>query len=402
MWTIFKIINLGWLLASTYIWLTALLPMPVLLVLANAGMIICLSFLPIKIQLDGKVGRILLAILGLVLWFTWIDGWVMGLMTFMMYLPVLYLLQLPYEYQKDLLKFVTKWYAIMLIPGILLYWILLFTTLPSFGEFVHPNYKPYTNYLFYIKTTFDFGTFERFNAFFLEPGHQALVSSFIMMANRYDFKRCPWLLVMVVGVIFSFSLAGYLLTAVGFVLLKVNSMAKALGVSAIITAVALGAIAWSGGDNALNELIVSRLEYDESSGIKGNNRFFDNTDYEYERAVGTKYFWIGVKGKANMELIGGAGFKIYVLNYGMVGAILALLFYLSVIPSRPDYRYTISFLLVLVLCFLQRAYPFWYSWLFPFVIGIYVAKGDKRLRLATDYSIGPAPVQTVESPNNHD
>lgn len=382
MWTVFKIINLGWLLASTYVWITALLPMPALLVLANAGMLLCLGFLPIKYHIDAKTGWVLLAILGLVLWSTWIDGWINGTMTLMMYFPVLYLLQLPYEYQKDLLKFVTKWYAILLIPALLLYWALLFVSLPSFGKFVHPGYKPYTNYLFYIKTTFDFGTFERFNAFFLEPGHQALVSSFIMMANRYDFKRCPWLWVLGVAVIFSFSLAGYLLTAAGFTLLKVNSVPKALGVAGVITAVVVGAIAWSGGDNALNELIISRLEYDESSGIKGNNRFFDNTDFEYQRALGTKYFWTGVKGKANMELIGGAGFKIYVLNYGMVGAILAFLFYLSVIPSKPDYRYTICYLIVLVLCFFQRAYPFWYSWLFPYVIGIYVAKGDRQKRLA--------------------
>lgn len=377
MWTLFKIINIWWLLSSTYVWIMALMPMPILLVLANASMLICFSFLPIKFHFDAKLGWVIFAILLLTLWSTWIDGWINGIMTMLQYIPVLFLLQLPYEYQKDLLKFVTKWYAIFLAPGLLLYWALLFTSLPSFGTFVHPVYKPFTNYIFYLKTTFDYGTFERFNAFFLEPGHQALVSTFLMMANKFDFRKCPWLIIMALGVAFSFSLAGYLLSIVGFLLLKVNSLTKALVSLGALALVGGGAYIWSGGDNALNEMIISRLEYDESSGIKGNNRFFDNTDFEYERALKSKYLWIGVKTKANMNLISGAGYKIYILNYGMVGVLLALIFYLTVIPARPDYRYTISFLIVLTLCFLQRAYPFWYSWLFPYVVGIYIAKGDK-------------------------
>lgn len=382
MWTLFKIINIWWLLTSTYVWIMALLPMPILLVLANASMLICFSFLPVKFHFDAKLGWVTLAIVLLTIWSTWIDGWVNGIMTMLQYLPVLILLQLPYEYQKDLLKFVTKWYAILLAPGLVLYWVLRFSTLPSLGTYVHPVYMPFTNYIFYLKTTVDHGTFERFNAFFLEPGHQALVSTFLMMANKFDFRKCPWLIILALGVVFSFSLAGYLLSVAGFLLLKVNSLAKALVSMGAITVVGVGAYMWSGGDNALNEMIISRLEYDESSGIKGNNRFFDNTDFEYDRALKSNYFWIGVKTRANMNLISGAGYKIYILNYGMVGVLLAMIFYLTVIPARPDYRYTISFLIVLTLCFLQRAYPFWYSWLFPYVVGIYVAKGDKAYAMS--------------------
>ncbi|MDE5839396.1 MAG: hypothetical protein K2H49_00600 [Muribaculaceae bacterium] len=383
MWTLFKIINLWWLLTSTFAWPMLALPLMPLLVLTNAGMLISMSFLPIRFKIDAKSGWVLLAILGVTLWSMWLDGWSAGLMTAMQYLPALYLMQLPYEYLKDLLKFTTKWYAILLIPALLLYWLLLFTTLPSAGTFTHSDYPPYTNYIFYIKTTENRGLFERFNAFFLEPGHQAILDTFLIVANRFNFKKCPWLFVLVLGVIFSFSLAGYLLSAIGFILLKVNSLMKFLAVAASITAISVGAYLWSGGDNALNELIISRMERDESGGIKGNNRFFNNTDYEYDKAIGTKYFWIGVKTKANMALIGGAGYKIYILYYGMIGTILAFLLYLSLIPSRPDYRYTISFFILIVLCFLQRAYPFWYSWLFPFVAGIYIAKDEKDRETTT-------------------
>lgn len=380
MWILFKIVSFFWLLASTYMWPTSLLSPGPLMLLVNALMILCLSMLPVKIRIDGRLGLVIAAIVGLVLWSMWIDGPVMGFVTLLQYMPVLYLIQLPYEYLKDLLGFSTKWLAILLIPGLLLYWVMLVIDLPSFGQFVHPIYKPYDNYIFYIKTTFDYGLFERFNAFFLEPGHLAMLCSFMMLANKFRFMECKWLFVLALCVVFSFSLAGYLLSLIGFILVKINSVPKAVCVIAVVAALVVGAQQIAGGDNALNELIVSRLEYDESKGITGNNRFYNNTDFEYEKAIKKGDLMQGVADKANMELVGGAGFKIYILKYGLIGVALALLFYLSLIPANADYRYTISYLIVLALCFMQRSYPYWYSWMFPYITGIYIAKYEKELR----------------------
>ncbi len=378
MWNLFKLTNLFWLLSSTYIWITAIFNQGPILIGVNMVMAICLSLMPIKFKFDALIGRVILAIIAIGLWFLWIDGAVMGLVTILMFMPVVWLLQLPFEYKVDLLKFTTKWYAILLIPAIFIYWTALFIKLPSFGKFVHPNYVPYTNYLFYIKTTWDSGMLVRFNAFFLEPGHLALLSTFMLMANRFRFKECPWLWVLLLSIIFSFSLAGYLLAAAGFILLKVNTILKALIVGTLGAVMVAFAISWSGGNNALNDLIISRLEKDESNGIKGNNRFEKSTDYAFAKAVKHHDLWQGVKNKTNIDTIEGAGYKIFIIYYGLIGVILALLVYLSLIPSHPDHRYTISFLIILALCFMQRAYPAWYSWLFPYVIGIYLAKGEKK------------------------
>lgn len=383
MWIIFKAINLFWLLASTYIWITALIPQPLLLVGTNIIMLISLSMLPFKIELSMKNGFVLFATIALSIWMTVTDGWLLGVLTFLMYLPAQYLMILPYEYQCDLLKYVTKWYAILLSVSLVIYWMIFFIPLPSFGQFVHPIYPPYTNYLFFIKTTAEYSYIVRFNGFFLEPGHQALVSTFLLIANKFEFKRLPWLFVLVAGVIFSFSLAGYILAILGFAFIKVNTLMKGLALTAVVAAVVGGAMVIGGGDNDLNTLIIKRLEYDETDGIKGNNRFYNNTDYEFQKLSGTKYFWTGVNGRVNMKLIGGAGYKIYILHYGMVGTILAFLFYLSVIPTNPNYRYTIGFFAIILLCFLQRSYPFWYSWIFPYVLGIYIAKGEKE----TDHTL---------------
>ena len=130
------------------------------------------------------------------------------------------------------------------------------------------------------------------------------------------------------------------------------------------------------GNNALNELIVARLEYDNQKGIKGNNRFTDETDFVYKKGQDNGWNWKGMKDHANLELIDGAGFKIFVIKNGWIGAILALLFYLSVIPPFCNVRYTSIFIIVIVLCFTQRAYPYTYTWLFPYVLGIYINRNQ--------------------------
>lgn len=377
MWNLFKVTNLFWLMASTYFWITALISMTPILLLVNVLMIVSLGFMPIKIEIDKTTGRAFFCMLALAGWSVFINGPVMGVITILSYMPVLYLIQLPAQYKEELLWFTTKWYSIALGGGILIYFMTLVGNPPSIGRFYHPNYEPYINHVLYLETTWDYGTVPRFNAFFLEPGHQALLSSFLILANRFRFKSNPYLYVLLVGVIVSFSLAGYLLTLTGWLLLNLNSVAKVLAALAVVAGFVVAVQTWNGGDNDVNELIVRRLEYDESRGIKGNNRYFNNTDDEFAKAVKKGDFWIGVMNKANMELIGGAGIKIYILKYGVIGVFIVLLYYLSLIPPRPDVRYTVTFFLVLVLCFIQRAYPSWWSWLFPYVTGIYIARYEK-------------------------
>lgn len=334
--------------------------------------------MPIKINLDAQTGRVMGAIVLLGVWSTYTDGPIVGLVTIMSALPVLYLLQLPLNYKEGLLKFTTKCYAILLIPSFLLYWLSLFTTVPSIGIFVQTNYPPFINHVFYLESTYDNEIFMRFNAFFVEPGHQAILSTFLIIANRFRFRVCPWLWILLLAVIFSFSLAGYILLVVGFVLLKVNSLLKAIAIGALGAALFGLASSWMSGDNAFNELILTRLEKDDDRGFKGNNRVNESTKYIFSRVIKKGELWTGAKDEATRQSIKGAGYKMYLMYSGLIGVLLVLLFYLFLIPRNPDYRYTIRFFIVIALCFLQRAYPLWYSWLFPFVMGIYIAKGEKE------------------------
>lgn len=378
MWTLFKIINFLWLLTATAIWPLSLYNHGPLLVVVNTALIFLMTMLPIKANLNLRIGMIVGVALCMIMWSTYIDGLVFGALTALQLLLAIIIVQLPYEYLKDLLQFATKWLAILLIPGLLIYWALFFVDLPSFGQFVHPNYVPFNNYIFYIQTTWDNGVFTRFNAFLLEPGHLALLCTFLTMANQYRFKECKWLYVLAISIVFSFSLAGYLLFSIGWCLMKIDSIAKAIIAS--IAAIGLLGVAYAfiGTETAINKLILERLERDDHAGIKGNNRFTDTTEFVYQQAVKNGTAWVGIKNKTNMKVIEGAGYKIFVIQKGFIGVILALLFYIVVIPSNPDYRYTIAYLAVLAMCFIQRSAPEMYHWLFPYITGIYLAKYEKK------------------------
>ena len=371
MWTIFKLLNLFTVFISAYSWFTATLPMAWLMMVMNAAMVCCLVSLPVRLSFDAHLGRMMLALIALITWTIYDESVGMGLGMVAQYLPVFYLIALPREYQSDLLEFVTKWVAIPLVPSLIIYWLTLFFPIPYFSKFVMEGYEPFNNYIFYIETTYDYGLiFTRFNAFFPEPGHMSMVCVFLMMANRFDFKRHPWMWVILTAVVFSFSLAGYILTLTGFLLIKINSLTKGIAMTALLIGFVVAVMNYSGGNNAVNQLIIERLKYDENKGIQGNNRFFNNTDFEYDKALKTGDYWTGVSQKANMKLISGAGFKIYILQHGLIGVFLIFIFYLSLIPSHPNWHYTLSFLFLIILCFIQNAYPGWYAWLFPYVLGL--------------------------------
>lgn len=360
-------------MTSTYVWITTYLPLEFMAYAVNIVMVICLSFLPIKIEFDKNIGKILFFICLLTVWSMAYNGAAKGFFAFVSYLPVIWLIMLPANYKRDLLGSVTKWYAILLAIGLVEYFVLFFGSLPKIGTFIFTGYPPYDNYVFYIKNTFDFGfLIDRFNAFFLEPGHQALASTFLLLANGFKFKNHPYNIILLVSVVFSFSLAGYLLLLFGWGLLYIKNLRRAALVGSVLAAVVIAALTINQGDNAVNELIVSRLEYDETKGIKGNNRYFNNTDYVYERASKQEPIMTGVRKNINMDLVSGAGYKIYVIKYGWIGVLFVALFYMSLIPSNANKKYALTFFLVLTLCFVQRAYPAWYSWLMPYVLGIYL------------------------------
>lgn len=360
-------------LLSSFCWIVKYFPNPrFYLIPLNILLIFYLKFVNIQIKDVNKFLILTIILLSIGLWssftsknlFEWID-------VIFIYSPAVIIYLYSKKDKTELLRFITKAFSIIIFISILIYLLAFIVNLPNLGYYKIDGddfYPTYINYLFYIKST-SFEDFYRFNGPFREPGHFAIIAVFLIYANRYNFKNNNSLKIILFGLILSLSLAGWVLYIVGLAVLNINKMKRLsigiLGVSIIF----LFFINYNGGDNVINQLIIQRLAFDKEKGIVGNNRFNQKTDYYFEKIKESDDFWIGNEEDAIKNHVGGAGYKIYIIRKGFISALLVLLLYIYLMPKNVDRIYGWGFITIVILCFLQRAYPFWLSWLIPFVLG---------------------------------
>ncbi len=300
----------------------------------------------------------------------------LGILTFFYYFPAIILFMLPERQKWQTLDFVTKGFSILMAISLLVFVAIKFIDItPWFGNFELKNndfYPAYKNYgvLLYSADFFS-NIVYRFNGPFLEPGHLATVSVLLIVANRYDFKKQPLMWILLLCIVLSMSLAGYVILIAGYLMLKIkNHSTFIISVILVLFGWLFFTQIWNGGANPVNEAILSRLEYDESKGIAGNNRTSRRTDVYYEKVKSEGKLWTGIGSIKDNSQVEGAGYKIYFIRFGIVSALLVLLFYRMLIPRYANKRFAYIFLLLIFLMFLQRAYPWWWSWLLCYTLSI--------------------------------
>lgn len=309
--------------------------------------------------------------------------------------PALFLFFLPDKQLSDILDSVTRWFAWILLPSLVIYILvsLLHIPLSPLGVVRPPAnivnaYGDFLNYIFYVENNYSLNLlFVRFNGPFIEPGHLGMICSFLLYANKYDFKRKEvWIVFL--SLLFTLSLAGYILSFLGFFMIYTEKIKKMIIPAVLLTGVYLYvSTIWKGGDNEVNQLIFTRMEYDAEKGITGNNRFAGYTNYYFTSYMDAGRLWLGLdthylNDLKQRDVIGGAGYKIYILNYGIVGVFLVFVFYYSVALFSIRKRYAFCFLLLIAASFMQRSYPLWFAWILPYVAGI--AKNDRSFIYSID------------------
>ena len=380
---IYNIIVLLFIFISANAWFAYMLPLNFTGLGISALMAIILINLPGGLRVTKQMSILLAILIVYMVWTVINVDPIYGMIQFFTFLPGILLCSPDREDKSKTLAFITKWYGIVITISMVIFLAVKATHLPGVGIFRVPNnnfYAPYYNYLFYIKMV-SHTYIERFNGPFLEPGHLALVSFLILFANRFDFKKSPWMYPILLSVCLSFSLVGYLLLIIGLILLKVkNVWSVVLGVGLIWGAYVFCTEIWDGGDNKVNTMILSRLELDESKGIKGNNRTPQTTDGYYERLKRKDALWVGMGTLKKNDSIAGSGYKIYFIRFGIISALIVFLYYTMLFDRKANKRYTYSFLLVIVLIFWQRAYPWWFSWHAMIILGTAVSALDEMRR----------------------
>lgn len=289
-----------------------------------------------------------------------------------------------------LLNWITKAFVYILIPGLVLHVILLFKPLIiGYPIQYHDSVSgSFLNYLVLLKPLYAYSESlqHRFYSVFLEPGYLGTLVAFLLYANNYNFKSRD-VKVLLLAEVFSMSLAGYIISFLGYIILKFSQHKSIRScVFALLTLFFCYyvAIKFNDGDNVINHLIVERLQPDEEKGIAGNNRAGEAVDFYYERVISSEqvFFGMGVDEVARINgndgivdkstKINGAGYKVFIVTHGIVPMLVFFLFYL--IAARNfcyiNKRYSYGFVFLICITFMQAAYPDSNAWIIPFLLGV--------------------------------
>ena len=307
-------------------------------------------------------------------------------------LSILFVLCIPDEEKEYVFSKIIEWFGILMVFSIPLYLITMIISLPSLGT-IEADYGSgiiagiYTNYFFYIAPPQLAGISLRFNGPFIEPGDLGCVAAFMLMAARFDFKRYKYLWAVLAGLILSFSLAGYMLVLFAYSaksLYENKAKTRLLLIGfVVVLAVYLFGVFYNGGDNVINETILSRLESDKDRGILGNNRTsLLKLDYFYAMFSNPQTMWFGYDQATIDRLFEydlGAGFVNKAIVVGMAGIIGIILpfFYFSFTSSSR--KYAMLFFVFFLLYFFQRAETTWIAYVMSYVFGIVIQERDKAI-----------------------
>lgn len=288
----------------------------------------------------------------------------------------------------DHLQWIKKYIAILLFPGLIIHILYIISPFPSIPiQYGNSMTYIFYNYIFNIEVMSPWiETSYRFQSVFLEPGYLGTLLCFLLYADRYNFKD-KYTKILLIALVFSFSLAGYIISFMGYLLYKRNvgiNFTRIVGVFVLLIAFCLVASTYKNGDNVFNERIISRLRFDKEKGIQGNNRNGYTTDYYFNRVLTSDKIFFGLSNEEISQINGdddgyadeenklhGAGFKLFVVVYGILPVLFYFLFYLLT-ASQCGYhrRYSLGFFFLILLTFIQASYPNSFCWLIPFILGI--------------------------------
>lgn len=303
-------------------------------------------------------------------------------------IPIICIVFLDDNYKGRVLNNITKWYVWLMLVSIVLYFIVTFVNLPNFGIMTNGDrYGSFANYIFYVKEFGSHETISRFGGPFLEPGYVGMIGAFLLFVNQFDFKRKE-VRVILFSVLLSLSLAGWVLAFIGY--FEIQYYKRNINVKKIFSLVCLFGVfiicglSYNNGDNVINNEILSRLAFDEEKGFVGNNRNMEAMMDFFQAMWGDwdlllhGYPPTAFYGLSDWETIG-AGLDRFVVFHGLIGVFYVFLFYILSLFYAKDKKFTLLFMFFIMICFWQRTYSLWFSWIICFHYSV-VLQDNRKLR----------------------
>lgn len=302
--------------------------------------------------------------------------------------PIIGLLLLDEDDRYFCFYYITKWFALLMIISLAVYWLVQLGQIPSLGTIELgdeatadiTDYSVRNNYIFYV-----YGTFYniRFNGPFLEPGHLGMMCAFILFVNKFNLTN-KYNLIILLALLHTYSLAGYVLAFIGFWMSRYYQgklkLSRFFLYGFCFLGVFLFATYYNGGENFLNTLILDRLQLDDEKGFTGNNRSGEMMALLMADMVNDTHtlFW-GYDTQTYDLIIGnfeGSGFTKFMVQRGLIGLVIVASIYLTYIFSNRNKKYSLLIFVFLVCMFWQRCYFMWHAWIICFTYGISIAEKE--------------------------
>lgn len=341
-------------------------------------------------------------ILGVVYLLTWVGIYYNGNgnLNFLLFssLPafnIFLVLCIPDENKSDLLAFWIKGLGWIIIVALPIYFLSFVVELPSLGV-VYADYDgnvtdiQLKNYVFLLKPLESYFSIYRFSGPLIEPGDLGCLCAFLLFAAQYEFKKYKYLWAVLAGVIVSFSLAGWLMSIAGYVMIMIGnkriSIKTAVISVVVILFIVLFGMYYNGGNNLINELFLSRIQ--ENREADGNVRVAMECELYFLALLSSGDWNLILHGygfdSAASEVAKGAGYMQFVVLHGFLGIIYMLIPYVFMIfvNKRSYSRYASMFLVIAVLYLLQRAELYWICYVVPHIFGIISYGGNRPERTA--------------------
>lgn len=282
-----------------------------------------------------------------------IVGWVSAIIRI---IPPLFIILLNKEYALDFFRFFKKVLSYFLLVS-LIGWVLYLAHVPlphsevSFGELDgFARYSYYNYFIFLVNTGGDwrFDLIPRFHSVFTEPGFLGCIMAVLLYSEGYELKKKPQNWIFLATLVFSFSLAGWLISLVGFMLSELKPNLRSIVIIAFSVTVFFALFSFSrdynGGNNLLYNVLFSRLEYDESTGtIQGYNRSSMAVGDYFDYFLRSDHLLFGEgTGSINVDLTkDSVDWKSFMIKNGLIATLLVFFYYMgpAIIARRNKYNY---------------------------------------------------------------
>lgn len=235
----------------------------------------------------------------------------------------------------------------------------------------------------------------RFYSIFDEPGTLGTLLAFVLFANSYSMKNKNNIVLLVGGVL-TFSLAFFILTLIGYIVINAKSVLATIKAAVVVMALFIAIIFFLEDSEGFKAIVIDRVLNLDENGVDSRtttslSMFFNDFLYSFDilLGMGTSFF------KENPELFSGQNYKLFIVEYGLFGFLLMVLMYLSM--AARNLKVGFFCLLIFLVSFLQRPFMFtpWQTILFSLTftsLHLHLYQHKKTSRISKNYNPSPRSI----------